>query len=65
MTKKWNWFTQRALADPKTGQLVPVRVDLTFDLDAIAHELGKKALRNKSGKSKLGLGITAEAKRMS
>jgi len=42
-----------------------VRVDLELDLDAIALELGKKALSNKSRKSKLAIGVTAEARVLS
>lgn len=46
----------------KHGAYVSVRVDLEIDLDAIAIALGKKALANKSGKSKLAVGIKAEAR---
>lgn len=41
-------------------QWADVKVELRIDHAAIARELGVKALRNKSRKSKLALGVTAE-----
>jgi hypothetical protein len=49
--------------DRRQGKKVPVRVDMWIDLDSVAIELGTKALWNKSGKSKLSMGIKAEVKR--
>lgn len=62
MTKNWTWSKTGKMFDRKLGRDVPVRIDLEFDLHSIAAKLGGKALLNKSGKSKLAIGIKAEAK---
>lgn len=41
-----------------------VRVDLVIDIDELAWELGKKAMKNKSRKSKLSVGVKAEAREL-
>ncbi|MDX8492893.1 hypothetical protein RFN29_15045 [Mesorhizobium sp. VK22B] len=58
----WTVFRNVMIYSEKERRHVPVRVDMEFDLEAIARELGRKALRNKSGKSKLAIGIKAEAR---
>jgi hypothetical protein len=46
---------------PTRGKTLEVTVDLTIDLRQLARELGAKAFANKSLKSKLAVGVTAEA----
>lgn len=60
----WNTYREVKVFDHKTGTDVLVRVDLTFNVDAIARTLGAKALWNKSKKSTLSIGIKAEARRI-
>jgi hypothetical protein len=58
----WTVFRNVMIYSEKERRPVLVRVDMEFDLDEIARELGRKALKNKSGKSKLAIGIKAEAR---
>ncbi len=58
-----NTFREVMIFDRKQGKRVPVRVDLWLDLDEIARQLGAKALWNKSGRSKLSIGIKVEVTR--
>jgi len=48
--------------DSKRKEHISVRVDMAIDLDSIAQALGHKAMRNKSRRSKVAIGITAEAR---
>jgi hypothetical protein len=61
--KKWTWSTDVVVRDMSDGKMKRVRVDLEIDLERLARELGFKALRNKSGKTKRAQGITATARR--
>jgi hypothetical protein len=45
---------------PTKGRTLLVKVSVDIDLNKVARELGRKALANKSRKSRLALGITAE-----
>ena len=55
-------FRNITLYSPKHGGNVSVRVDLDIDIEAIARDMGHRALQNKSGRSNLAVGIKAEAK---
>lgn len=59
---KWTAFRYITLDSKRHGRRVEVRVDLEFDLDEIAYQLGKKAFANKNGKSKMAIGIKADAR---
>jgi hypothetical protein len=48
---------------PARYELVPVRVDVEVDFEAIAYALAKKALSNRKGVSKLAVGVTVKAVR--
>jgi hypothetical protein len=63
MNYSYTTFREVMVFDRRLGKKVPVRVDLWFDLNALAIQLGGKALENKSGRSKLASGIMAEVKR--
>jgi hypothetical protein len=47
------------LYDPQAKQHLTVRVDLDIDVERLAKALGAKAIKNKSGKSKLAAGVVA------
>lgn len=51
---------QVRLRDPRTRKLVRVTVDLDIDEHILAESLGQRALKNKSRKSKLAVGIVAK-----
>jgi hypothetical protein len=48
---KWTTYREPMVWDRRLGRKVPVRVDMWFDFDMIAAELGRKALANKSGRT--------------
>lgn len=62
MAKHFSIYRNVRVAHPKTHETVLLRVDLDMNLDRIAAELGRKALKNKTGVVKLAIGITATAK---
>lgn len=45
---------------PTKGDYIWIDVNLSLDLETIAQYLGRKAMTNKSRKSKLNIGIVAE-----
>lgn len=61
MTMGTKHFTQRMELD-RFGKNVTARVDLEVDLDALFFDLGNKAIRNKSKRSRLQVGVTAEVR---
>lgn len=52
--------TARVMLRDSKGVLSPTNVRVTVDTFKLAKTLGAKALRNKSRKSKLACGVTAE-----
>lgn len=47
--------------DSKQKKYVTLDVRVTIDPQSVAEQLGSRAMRNKSGKSRLAVGITAKA----
>lgn len=50
MSKK-PWKTEARVWDAQAGAYVTLRLEVTIDWNAIALDLGRRAVRNKSGRS--------------
>ena len=60
MAKQWTWETTTRVYDPKARTWKHHKIQIAVDWQRLADALGAKAARNKSGVSKLALGITAK-----
>ena len=47
--------------DSAQEKMVMLNVTVTIDPQSVAEQLGQRAMRNTSGKSKLAIGVTAQA----